>query len=108
MPHFLYRLQPTRVEMLTKGPTDREVAIVGEHFEYLQKLVAEGVVFMAGRTETIGARTFGLVILQAASESDAVVLMENDPAVSQNVMKAELFPYRVALWSANNPSADKG
>ncbi|MEI9864207.1 MAG: hypothetical protein WDN00_06570 [Limisphaerales bacterium] len=57
MPQFLYRLELTRVQMLTEGPTEREVAVVGEHFEYLQKLVAEGVVFMAGRTENIGERT---------------------------------------------------
>ena len=86
--------------MLTKGPTEREVAIVGEHFEYLQKLIAEGVVFMAGRTENIGARTFGLVIFEAA-----IALMQNDPAVKLGVMKAEVFPYRVALWSNKSPIA---
>ena len=91
--------------MLTKGPTEREVAIVGEHFEYLQKLVAEGVVFMAGRTENIGARTFGLVIFEAATESAAIALMQNDPAVKLGVMKAEVFPYRVALWSNKSPIA---
>ncbi|MEJ0091293.1 MAG: YciI family protein [Limisphaerales bacterium] len=104
MPQFLYRLQPTRVEMLTAGPTDREAAIVGEHFEYLQKLVAEGVVFMAGRTQNIGERTFGIVIFGAPTETAAVELMQNDPAVKQGVMKAELFPYRVALWSSKAPA----
>ena len=53
MPQFLYRIQPTRPGMLTEGPTEREGAIVNEHFEYLQKIVAEGVVFMAGRTRTL-------------------------------------------------------
>ena len=107
MPQFLYRLQPTRVEMLTEGPTDLESSVVGEHFEYLQKLVAEGVVYMAGRTLNNDVRTFGIVLFEAASESDAVVLMKNDPAVKQGVMKAELFPYRVALWSAKEPGDNK-
>jgi uncharacterized protein len=105
MPQFLYRIQPARPGMLAEGPTGREVSIVNEHFEYLQKLVAEGVVFMAGRTQNIGERTFGIVIFEAASESDAVALMENDPAVKLGVMKAELFPYRVALWSPKAPRA---
>jgi uncharacterized protein YciI len=107
MPHFLYRLHPTRVEMLTEGPTECEVATVGEHFKYLQKLVAEGVVFMAGRTENIGERTFGIVIFQAPTEPAAVALMQNDPAVKQGVMTAKLFPYRVALWSAKGPGVSE-
>ena len=28
--------------------------------------------------------------------------MENDPAVRECVMLAELFPFKLALWSANN------
>jgi len=107
MPQFLYRLQPTRLGMLTEGPTDSEAAIVGEHFEYLQKLVAEGVVFMAGRTLNNDERTFGIAIFEAASEAAAVALMQNDPVVKQGVMKAELFPYRVALWSPKSPGADE-
>lgn len=106
MPQFLYRIQPVRVEMLTGGPTEREASIVNEHFEYLRKLVAEGVVFMAGRTLNADERTFGIVVFGAASESEAVALMQNDPAVNHGVMKAELFPYRVALWSRKGPSAD--
>src|SRR5664279_4418615 len=99
MPQFLYRIQPARQEMLTEGPTQREAAIVNEHFEYLQKLIAEGVVFMAGRTLNTDERTFGIVGFAAATESAATAVMQNDPAVNLGVMKAELFPYRVALWS---------
>ena len=107
MPQFLYRLQPTRLGMLTEGPTEREVSIVSEHFEYLQKLVAEGVVFMAGRTLNADERTFGIVVFAAASEPAAMALVQNDPAVKLGVMKAELFPYRVALWSAKAAGADE-
>jgi uncharacterized protein len=76
---------------------------VNEHFEYLQKLVVEGVVFMAGRTQNIGERTFGIVVFEAATEAVAMALMQNDPAVKPGVMKAALFPYRIALWSAKGP-----
>ena len=54
---------------------------------------------MAGRTLTADDRTFGIAVLVSASESEAAQLMQNDPAVKQGVMKAELFPYQVALWS---------
>ena len=92
--------------MLTEGPTELEASIVNEHFEYLQKLVAEGVVFMAGRTQNIGERTFGIVVFEATTEASAMALMQNDPAVKLGVMKSELFPYRVALWSSKGPDTD--
>jgi uncharacterized protein len=107
MPQFLYRIQPTRLRMLTEGPTDAEASIINGHFEYLKQLVAEGVVFMAGRTLTADEQTFGIVVFKAASESDAVALMQNDPAIKLGVMKAELFPYRVALWSPKAPGTDE-
>jgi len=103
MPQFLYRLQPTRLEMLTKGPTERETSIISDHFGYLQKLVGEGVVFMAGRTLNADERTFGIVVFETATESAAAKVMQDDPAVKNGVMKAELFPYRVALWSTTAP-----
>ena len=103
MEQFLYRLEPTRVGMLTEGPTERETKIVGEHFAYLQKLLADGTLLMAGRTTNNEQRTFGIAILLAESEAKARGLMENDPAVKNGVMRAELFPYRVALWSPNGP-----
>jgi uncharacterized protein YciI len=100
MPQFIYRIQPTRLGMLTRGATELEASIIGQHFDYLAKLVEEGIVFMAGRTLTADEKTFGIVIFAAATEPDAVALMQNDPAVKLGVMKAELFPYRVALWSS--------
>jgi uncharacterized protein len=91
--------------MLTEGPTEREAAILDGHFEYLRKLVAQGVVSTAGRTQDVGDRTFGIVILAADSEANAAELMRNDPAVSSGMMRAELFPYRTALWSPIDPTA---
>ena len=106
MPQFLYRLHPVRPEMLSGEMTEREESIIDRHFNYLKKLVAAGVVFMAGRTLTNDERTFGLVIFAAASESEARAVMLEDPAVKDGVMKAELFPYKVALWSSKPPAAD--
>jgi len=35
--------------------------------------------------------------LEAESETEARYLMENDPAVKNGIMTAELHPYRIAL-----------
>lgn len=106
MQQFSYLLKPVRLAMLREGPTAEEAALVQEHFLYLENLVAEGVVLMAGRTLTTDERTFGIAILQAKSEAHAAELMDNDPAVKQKLMLAELFPFRVALWSPLGPGGD--
>lgn len=100
MPQYLYRIQPTRLAMLSEGPTEHESAVVAEHFAHLQRLTAAGQVLMAGRTTTADEHSFGLVVFNAASDDGARALMNADPAVQQGVMRAELFPFRVALWSA--------
>lgn len=71
-----------------------EEAIVEEHFEYLKKALAEGILEMAGRCID---GEFGIVIFRANSEEKARQLMENDPAVKKGVMTAKLHPFRIAL-----------
>lgn len=85
--------------MLTAGPTDEEARLVSEHFHYLQGLCEAGVVKLAGRTLNTDASAFGIIIFEAADEAAARSIMENDPAVKQGVMRAELYPYRIALMA---------
>jgi uncharacterized protein YciI len=90
--------------MLVEGPTERETSIIGEHLAYLARLVEKRVVFTAGRTvNTDGRPVFGIVIFEAENQWEAGALMESDPAVSQGVMAAELFPFTVALWASKGP-----
>jgi uncharacterized protein YciI len=96
MPQFLYRIQPTRPEMLTHGLTPEEEAAVTEHFNYLMRLADAGVMHLFGRTLNTDPSGFGLCIFEAADEPAARAIMEDDPAVRAGVMRAELFPYRIA------------
>jgi uncharacterized protein YciI len=97
--HYLYTIRPSRLEMLTHGPTPEEAEIVARHFAYLQQLTEQGVVVLAGRTLNTDESSFGIVILQADSEEAARTLMDNDPAVKHQVMRAALYPYRIALMA---------
>lgn len=106
MSHVLYRIQPTRTDMLTAGPTARDAEIAGRQFAYLQELAAGGIVVMAGRTLNEDASAFGVVV-RAPSEAEARKLMQHGPAVSAGVMRAELFPYRIALLSPHGWPEDK-
>jgi uncharacterized protein YciI len=94
---YLYTIKPVRLEMLTVGPTPEEEKTVSQHIAHLQRLAQEGVVVLAGRTQTADPGTFGIVILNANSEDEARQRMEGDPAVKGGVMRAELYPFRVAV-----------
>jgi len=94
---FLYKIQPVRTEMLSVSLTPDEEQTISEHFSYLEGLTEAGVVLLAGRTLNTDYSSFGIVILTAGSEEEARQIMLNDPAVKQRVMRAELYPYRIAL-----------
>jgi len=90
-------LKVTRLEMLTEGPTPEEDEIVGKHFAYLKDLTEKGIMILMGRTQNNDESTFGIAIFEAEDEGAARAIMENDPAVVGEVMRATLYPYRVAL-----------
>lgn len=92
--------------MLSAGPTAVEAEVVAAHFAHLQALAARGIVLLAGRTLTTDERTFGIVVFEADDEVAARERMGGDPAVARGVMRAELWPFRVALWSAQGLRAE--
>ncbi len=102
---FLYRIVPTRPEMLTAGPSPAEIASTQAHFAYLEAAQKVGVVLGAGRTLANDESAFGIVVFRAPDEASARDFMECDPAVQAGVMRAELFPFRIALWGARSDDA---
>jgi len=83
--------------MLTDGSTPEENAIVARHFAYLSDLTEKGVMILMGRTQNNDESTFGICIFEAEDESAARRIMEADPAIVGGVMRAELYPYKIAL-----------
>ncbi len=94
---FLYFLKPARLGMVTHGATPEEAETVSRHFAYLSDLTDRGVMILVGRTQNSDESTFGIAIFEAEDESAARKIMENDPAVAGGVMRATLYPYKVAL-----------
>lgn len=101
---WLYTLRLRRPELLRDGFSEAELETLGRHVEHLTELTREGTVLLAGRTETVGADTFGLVVFVAEDEASARETMQSDPAVSEELMDAELHPFRLAFL-AENPAA---
>ena len=91
MQQYLYKIQPVRPEMLSEGPTETESQIVSDHFSYLKDLMEKGIVVLAGRTQNTDYSSFGIIIFKAESEARAKEIVRNDPAVKNNVMRAELY-----------------
>jgi uncharacterized protein len=91
---FLYLLRPTRPEFMTEV-TPEEEEIMGRHFEYLQKLLHDGILIMAGPCLD---RAFGLVLYRAENEAVARLLAQNDPSVKAGIMTVEVHPYRISMW----------
>jgi len=94
---FIYVLKPTRLGMLTEGPTPEERDTVSRHFAYFQDLTEKGVMILMGRTQNNDESTFGIAVFEAEDESAARKIMENDPAVLGGVMTATLYAYKIAL-----------
>lgn len=95
---FVYVLKLVPRLLNEKNWTEQDNRIVGRHFRRLQQLLKDGKVIMAGRTlNESDASQFGVVILEVSSEEEARKIMEEDDAVKEKIMTAELFPFRVAL-----------
>jgi len=86
-----------------KNWTKNDEAIVGEHFQRLIKMKNEGVVVLAGRTQTElnNPEGMGLVIFYAKDDKEALQFMLDDPAVKNKIMKTKVLPYSIALNKCN-------
>jgi uncharacterized protein YciI len=82
---------------LAKGWKKSESEVVSAHFQYLKSLVEEGAVLLAGRTTNTDNSSFGIIIFETGSETEAEDLVASDPAVKNRVFRAELFPFSLAL-----------
>ena len=95
MNYYLIKYKPPRPTFVDDD-TEEESLIIEQHFEYLQKLLAEEVLFMAGRTDDAH---LGIAVIQADNEQKARSIMENDPAVKNGIFSAELHLFHLALKS---------
>ncbi len=90
---FIYIVKP-RKENFNETATIEENNIVGEHFLYLQKLLEQNILILAG--PELNAE-FGIAIIETDSEDEARNIMENDPAVKKKVFSAKLYSFKVSL-----------
>jgi len=97
MKEYLYQLKLIQRLKDESAWTEKDEAIVGEHFQRLVELRDQGVVLLAGKTDREGEDGFGIVIFQAGSEVEAERIMNEDPAITKGIMTGVLFAYHVAV-----------
>ena len=84
-----------------KNWTKEDKAALDRHFNRFKEAIQSGQLILAGRTQELGDKTFGIAIFVAADEAAARKFMEEDPAVVAGLMTAELHPFAVALERKN-------
>ena len=94
---FIYVLHLVPKYLDTKIWTEADNKIISEHFDRLKKLLAEGVIIIAGKTENWDEKMFGIVIYYSDSFETAKELAEADPAVKGGLMTVEVYRYKIAL-----------
>jgi len=104
--NFVEIIRPKSLEMVTRGPTDEETSIMKEHADYWKSLTEQGVVLVFGPTLNRDSSTFGMGIFRAESEDTARSIMNDDPAVKRGIMRAELFPCKIAGLNARGWASD--
>ena len=98
MSDWLCIIRPPR-PTFNSDATDEEVAVMREHFTYLQGLLRQGKLLLAGPSlEPL----FGIFVLVAETEDEAWELVRADPSVRAGVQTPELHPFRTALLAGRD------
>jgi uncharacterized protein YciI len=94
MSDWLCLIRPPRPTFVD-DMTDDEARVMGEHFEYLQSLMRDGRLLLAG--PCLSVPPFGVIVLVADDEDDAWRLIRADPSVRAGVQTPEVHPFRASL-----------
>ena len=108
MRQFIYVIRPIPRLHSPAGWTEEDSAVAQAHFAHLKALTEKGTIVLAGRTTTLDASTFGIVIFEARSSAEARRVMESDPAIEGGIMTGELFPYEIVLQRSATASQPSG
>jgi uncharacterized protein len=98
MSDWLCIIRPPRPTFIS-DMTDDERAVMHEHFGYLQQLLGEGKLLLAGPSLD---PPFGIIVLVAESEGEAWELVRADPSVRAGVQTPELHPFRTSLLAGRD------
>ena len=91
---WLYFIHPPRDDFAATM-TEEEKAVWDRHAQRLRRLVADGVLILAG--PTLGSVNTGIAVFEAEDETEALGIMAEDPAIASGIARGELRPFLVAV-----------
>jgi uncharacterized protein YciI len=94
MGEWIYFIHPPRDDFAATMTAEERVAWE-EHFARFQRLLAEGVLVLAG--PTLGRINTGIAVIEAPDEAAARRIMAENPAIAGGFARGELRPFRVSL-----------
>jgi uncharacterized protein YciI len=77
-----------------------EERVMEDHFAYLQRLLRDGKILLAGPSLD---PPFGVIVLVAETQDEASGLVRADPSVRAGVQTPELHPFRASLFAGTKP-----
>jgi uncharacterized protein YciI len=94
MAEWIYFLHPPR-EDFAATMTDQERAAFAAHAQWLGRLLADGVLILAG--PTLGRVNTGIGIFEAPDEETARRIVAEDPVARGGFARPELRPYQLGF-----------
>jgi uncharacterized protein YciI len=98
---WVFFMHPPRDDFMATM-TGAERSSFDAHAAWLRKLLAEGVLILAG--PCLGQVNTGIAIFEAPSEQDARRIVADEPVTSVGYMRGELRPYRLGLLRGRDHS----
>ena len=105
MAEWIYFLHPPRDDFAATM-NDEEQAAFAAHAEWLGRLLADGVLILAG--PTLGKVNTGIGIFEAPDEATARAIIADDPVARGRFARPELRPYRVGFLRGRHPGQAQG
>lgn len=75
-------------------PTPEEARVFSVHYDYLKGKLEDGELILAGPCLD---EAYGIVIFRAESDEAAKRFMDEDPAIRNGLMTAEVHRFRISL-----------
>jgi len=103
--HYLLRMEPVRQDLTPQNLTEAEHAVIAKHAVYLQSLIQQGKLTLAG--QALDPNGFwGIIIVNASGAEAATAILNGDPAVQAKIFRGRVIPFRIVYFatpSGSNP-----
>ncbi|MBV9382618.1 MAG: hypothetical protein JOY82_10460 [Streptosporangiaceae bacterium] len=94
MSEWVFFMHPPRDDFMATM-SDHERSAFDAHAAWLRRLLADGVLVVAG--PCLGRVNTGIAIFEAASEQEARRIVADEPVTSGGYMRGDLRPYRLGI-----------